>query len=272
MKIWCNGSIVVSKGALDADDRGALLGDGLFETIAVVDSKPIALQRHLNRLTDGAKILNIPVATSLDGWARAIAEVLNENDTNEGSARITVLRGSGPRGVMPPTDPNPSLIVSAHSGEVGGAMPLRVTVATSTVRNERSPLSKVKSTNYLDAILARMEAGAAGADDAIMCNTCGVVAEATAANVFCEIDGKLLTPPISDGALPGIMRARVIEETGAIERSISRDDLSRAGEIFLTSSLNINPVIELNGNPVGTGDPGEIAIKLKCLPRRADTR
>ena len=140
----------------------------------------------------------------------------------------------------------------------------------STRRNERSPLAGLKSLNYLDAVLARREAAAAGADDAILLNTRDRVAEATAANVFCVLAGELVTPPLADGVLPGIMRACVMEATPVTERSIGAGELASAREIFLTSSLSLRSVVALNGKPVGDGRPGSMVARFEMLPRTAN--
>lgn len=270
MKVWKNGHIVDATGAIDADERGVLLGDGLFETVAVLNGRPLSLAAHVARLQAGAGVLGMPMpadALVLEIAVRAVAEI---ESVHEGSARITLLRGPAPRGVLPPARPQPTLLVSVAAGPLGLNQPLTAIVATTTRRNERSPLAGIKSTNYLDAILARAEAAHAGADEAIMLNTRDGVAEATAANVFCVIGGAIMTPPIRDGALPGIMRGRVLAIEEVVERTLSVADLARADELFLTSSLSIRPLVRLNGRTVGSGAPGPVAVRLGDLPRRAD--
>ena len=163
----------------------------------------------------------------------------------------------------------PTLMIAVHAGVVGNAEPMRVIVAQSTRRNARSPLSQIKNTNYLDAILARQEADSAGCDDAVMLNTSDAVAEATGANIFCVIGGEIVTPALSDGALPGIIRACIIETEAVVERTLGVDDLYRAEEIFLTSSLSVRPVIEIDGRAVGVKSVGPVATRLADMPRRA---
>lgn len=269
MKIWRNGDIVDSLGAIDADDRGVTLGDGIFDTLAVVEGKPLRLEKHLARLSYGAKILEIPFDAMAKKWRSAIDDILEVEQVTEGSTRITLLRGSGLRGVLPPLRLNPTYLISVYSGDVGSNLPLRAIIASSTCRNELSPLASIKSTNYLDAILARLEADKAGADEAIMLNTRGNIAEATASNVFCVTDGQIMTPPVSDGALPGIMRACAIETLNVEQVSITPDILLSADEIFLTSSLNIRPVVRLNDTTIGSGKLGPVAASLNDLPRTA---
>lgn len=270
MKIWKNGNIVDAEGALDATDRGALLGDGIFETLAFLGGRPQLLDRHLARLSDGARLLGIPLSADRAVLEDAIRTLAGDGGIDEGAVRITLLRGSGPRGVAPPAEPAPTLMVAVSAMAVGDARPLGAVIAKSTRRNDRSPTSRLKTTNYLDAILANREAAAAGADDAIMLNTRDAVAEATSANVFCMIGGDLVTPPVTDGALPGVMRERIMVQETVIERSLTTDDLGRAAEIILTSSLSVRPVTVLDGRPVGGGNPGPVAQRLAGLPRRTD--
>lgn len=270
MKIWLNGSFVSASGAIDAGDRGMLLGDGVFETLAILGGRPLRFARHLSRLTDGAAMLGMDLPTTAGEIGAAIRALAESAEIEEGSARITLTRGPAPRGVLPPPVPTPTLLVTVARGAVGDTAAISAIVAASTRRNDCSPLAAVKSTNYLDAILARREADDAGAHEAIMLNTRGRVAEATAANVFCVIGGEVVTPPVMDGALPGTMRACVMEAERVAERSLWVDDLRAATEIVLTSSLAVRPVTMLDGAPVGDGKPGPVAQRLGTLPRTAD--
>lgn len=269
MKIWRNGDIVNATGAIDADDRGVTLGDGIFETIAVVGDEPLRLEKHLSRLKHGASVLGISFDADTKRWGSAINDILNVEHVTEGSARITLLRGSGLRGVLPPAEPKLTCIISAYAGEVGANLPIRAIIAESTRRNELSSLASIKNTNYLDAILARLEADKADAEEAIMLNTRGHIAEATASNIFCVKDGQIITPPVSDGALPGIMRGCVIDAFDVEQVSITPDMLLEADEVFLTSSLNIRPVVQLNGAPIGSGKLGPVAASLNDFPQTA---
>ena len=115
--------------------------------------------------------------------------------------------------------------------------------------------------NFLDNILARREAERRGADEALLLNTAGRLAEASAANLFAVLGGRLLTPPLSDGALPGVMRADVMERQGGRESPLAPDDLSRASEAFLTNSLGIRPLVAVDGVPLGTDRPGPVALE-----------
>lgn len=269
MKVWVNGTFTDAEGVIDARERGVLLGDGLFETLAVVDARPLRLARHLQRLHEGAASLGIPLSHDTDMLVEAITGLCRSESISEGAARITLLRGPAPRGILPPETPSPTLMIGVAPGTVGAGEPLSAIIASSTRRNDQSPLAAIKSTNYLDAILAMREARDAGADDALLLNTRDHLAEATAANVFCSIEGELVTPPVADGALPGIMRACVMACETVRERSLSDADVRQAEEIFLTSSLSIRPVIAVDGLEVGNGLPGPVAARLRDLPRHA---
>lgn len=269
MKVWLNGNIIDAAGALDANDRGVLLGDGIFETLPIIAGRPLRWSRHSARLQQGAQSLAIALPDGLENLETAICDLTAAQGFDEGAARVTLLRGPGPRGVLPPNTDTPTLMIAVNAARVGMTDPVHVIVAQSTRRNARSPLSQMKTTNYLDSILARQEAEAASCDDAVMLNTSDLVAEATAANIFCVIDDEIVTPPTSDGALPGIMRACIMETETVIDRSLSVADLYRATEIFLTSSLSVRPVVEIDGRIVGTHKAGPVATRLADMPRRA---
>ncbi|MFG1419733.1 aminotransferase class IV [Xanthobacter sp. V0B-10] len=242
MKLYLNGALMEAGEAhIAPGDRGFTLGDGLFETLRVRGGFLRRLPAHLARLTRGAAVLGLPLP-ALD-FGAALEQVRAANALDDGVLRLTVTRGSGPRGVLPPAEPHPTVLITA-APMAPPPPPARLIIASVTRRNERSPLSQVKSLNYLDNILARQEAARAGADDALLLNTRERLAESTIANLFAVIDGRLVTPPVSEGALPGVMRAAV-KAQGAEERPLTPDDLAQAEEIFLTSSLGIRPVARL---------------------------
>lgn len=244
MMVWLDGGLIAAEAARIApSDRGFTLGDGLFETLAVHGGEMARLPAHLARLAAGARVLGLPVPPfDLPQVATAL---LQANGLSDAVLRLTLTRGTGPRGVLPPAQPSPTLLVTA-APMAAPAGPARLVVATVTRRNEHSPLSRIKSLNYLDNILARQEAQARGADDALLLNTQGRVAESTIANVFLVLEGALVTPPLSEGALPGVMRAEILAR-GAAERPIAVDDLAAASEVFLTSSLGVRSVRKVAG-------------------------
>ncbi|HEX4508040.1 MAG TPA: aminotransferase class IV [Alphaproteobacteria bacterium] len=253
MTLWCNGQLLAIEGArIDPRDRGFTLGDGLYETIRVREGRLLRVDRHFARLGEGLKLLDIRLKVDENALTGAMLSVLKDNGlTGDAVLRLTVSRGVAARGMAADPTARPTVVISATP--YTAPQPARVMVATVTRRNALSPISRVKTTSCLDSILARQEATRHGADDAILLNGEGWVAEATAANVFAVIDGVLVTPPIRDGALPGVMRAAVMSHLPLGECSLSVDDLARAGEIFLTSSLGIRPVVrfETVDLPVG---------------------
>lgn len=261
MKLSLNGELLDADAARIApDDRGFTLGDGLFETIAVKKAAPKRLAAHLARLREGAKIVGIPVPYTDAKIAELVAAVIGANAMTGGALRVTLTRGPGARGVAPPEAPRPTFLIT--SGPLPPDDPVSLVVASAVRRDETSPLSRVKNLGYLPSILARKEAAEAGADDAVLLNTLGRVAETTVANIFCLIGGGLVTPPVSEGALPGVMRAEVIKLARAEERPIEVADLEASSEIFVSNALGIRPVIRMSGKDVGDGAPGLITQLL----------
>lgn len=257
MKIWLNGEILpADRPAVLPGDRGFLLGDGLFETIRVAGGAARRLDAHLARLERGADVIGLPLP-DLDA-AAAIAATMAANGLADGVARLTVTRGAGPRGVLPPETPAPTVTIAAAPLPAAPPAPARCIVARSTRRNEHSPLSGIKSLNYLDNIIARREAAARAADEALLLNTTGRLAEATIANLFIVLDGALLTPRTADGALAGVMRAELIA-LGAEERPLMPLDLARAEEAFLSSSLGLRPIATIEGIEIGGGNRPRMA-------------
>ncbi|MEI8394107.1 MAG: aminotransferase class IV [Rhodospirillaceae bacterium] len=243
--IWFGDRLVPAPEALISPaDRGFTLGDGVFETLCCRDGRVLQLEAHLERLNTGAKLLEIPLPLDFDRLKRACEATLAGNGLTDGSLRLTLTRGPGARGLPPPVKPSPTLVITAAPMAPPPA-PARLIIAESTRRNEHSPLSRIKSLNALDNILARQEAIRAGADDAILLNTAGRVAETSIANLFAMIDGVTVTPPVEDGALPGIARRLILERLEAEERPLLPADLARAAALFLSNSLGLRPVSEL---------------------------
>ena len=235
---WLNGRLSHDT-TLHPDDRGFLLGDGVFETLRGTRN----LTRHLHRLRDGAALLGIEPCWTDEEISAGVIAVLNGQDA---AVRITLSRGPGGRGVLPLPGTAPTLLITA--GILPGALPpARLIVAQCTRRNEHSPLSRIKSLNYLDSILARQEAVAAGADDAILRNTAGDVAEATAANLFVLRSGAWVTPAVSDGALPGITRALLLESGFGQEARLAQEHLRDVTAAFLSGSLGLRAVASVDG-------------------------
>ena len=262
MIVSLNGELTDSAAArIDPADRGFLLGDGIFETIAVRRNAVRHLAAHLQRFRHGAGVLDIPVPGTDQELAEKIGACVSANALKDAVVRMTLTRGVGTRGIVPPAQPHPTLLITVASMPEPAA-PAKVIIAKSTRRNEHSPLARIKHLNYLDNILARQEAVRADADDAILLNTAGLVAESTVANVFILVDGFMLTPPVADGALPGIMRAEAIKLARAEEGSITPEMLRRASEVFLTNALGVRAVTHIDAKPVDNGEAGLITQLL----------
>ena len=268
--LYLDGHLVEPEQArIDPRDRGFLLGDGLFETMRAERGRVPFLDRHLDRLEASAAILGIPLPQPRAALAAACLEVLQANGLTNciAAVRLTLSRGPGPRGLAPPPEPEPTLLITAAPLAEKAPSPGRVVISTIR-RNEHSPLSRIKSLNYLDAVLALREARERGADDAILCNTAGRLACASAANLFLVRDGVLLTPSLGEGVLPGITRGLILElasELGssAEENAIPPPALERAEEVFLTSSLiGVRPLVAADGHPVGRGALGPLTEGL----------
>lgn len=268
LMIYFNGKILPDEQVgIDPRDRGFLLSDGLFETMRAYGGNIFCLKDHWERLESSAAILGIPLPITFEALTQATYELLEAQNLlhKDASLRLTVTCGIGPRGLLPPNPPIPTLMITASLLNPIPFHSINAIVVTSTKRNEYSPLSKIKSLNYLDNIIARKEAVNKGADEGILLNTKDIVAEATAANVFIvNDDDEVLTPRIEDGILPGIARKTVVAicnklSLTMIEKSITLDTLLSAKEVFLTNSIiEISPVVKLNDKMISYGIPGNI--------------
>lgn len=243
--VWFNGALVTGSLAVDPGDRGLLLGDGVFETIAVFDGKPVWLTEHLDRMSEAAATLGIPAERSR--IEAAIGGTLRATPHRHGILRITLTRGAGVRGLAADGSA-PSLLITLAPW-VKGMLFAPATLVTATIRrNETSPASRLKTLSYVDNILAAREAAAARCDDALLLNTKGQVAATTIANIFLLKRGRLATPPVSAGILPGIARLKLLALTQAEEREIAPGELHDAEALFLTNSLRlIRPIHALDG-------------------------
>lgn len=258
MKIVLNGKILESQDVrIDFTDRGLTFGDGLFETMALRKGKVRRLAAHLARLRLSANALGIPLAFDDAALESQIAELVAANALTEAVVKMTLTRGPAARGLALPAYPRPTLLI-ATADMPPAPEPARVIIAGVTRRNELSPLSRFKTLNYLDNVLARDEAAQAGGDDAVLLNTQGRVAESTAANIFLLVNGGLITPPVEEGALPGVARADCIRLTRAEEKPVTVETLIHASEVFLTNALGVRSVVMIADRPVGDGEPGLI--------------
>ncbi len=262
--IWLNGALHHPAHArIDPADRGLLLGDGVYETLRAAAHRAWHAPRHLARLRGGAAMLGIAVPWNEAAILAGIDAVLGAAADGDHALRLTLTRGPAPRGLLPAPGGQATLLIAA-SALPPAAPPAHVIVAACTRRNEHSPLSRIKSTNTLDSILARQEAAARGADDAILLNTAGHVAETSAGTLFALIEGRLVTPPVEDGALPGIARALILQAGLAVERRLTQSDLKAADAAFITSSLGVRPIQSIDGR-ILPGVGTDHAALLKAL-------
>lgn len=246
MKIWLNGSLIdEAEARIAPTDRGLLLGDGLFETMAAENGAVPELARHHARLRRGAELLRLPVHFTPQNLAQIVAELLAANGLTLAAVRLTLTRGSGPRGLLPGDATTPTLMLTA-SAMPAASGPARLITAGQR-RDESSILSTIKSLNYLPNVLARIEAAEAGADDALLLNHAGRVAEASASNVFVRLAGRWITPPVSEGALPGVRRAVLLEAGRVQEAPVSIAELVRAEALCLGNALSMRAVASLDG-------------------------
>jgi branched-chain amino acid aminotransferase len=264
--VWLNGRVVKEDEACIAPgDHGFLVGDGVFETLRSYGGVPFAVREHGERLAAGAATLGIE-APPVERFDEAVRAVLEANGLEDARIRATLTSGPGPPGLGRGTGP-PTFLVSARP-----MVPWPATasaIVSATVRHDESgPLAAVKTIGLADSLMAQREARERGADEALLLNTAGEIVEATTANVFIVLDGRLETPPPGSGCLLGITRERVIglsHDIGmpAVQPPIRPLALKAAEEIFLTSSTReIQPLVRLDGEPVGGGEPGTVTRRL----------
>jgi branched-chain amino acid aminotransferase len=250
-QVWFNGAFLDQNDAgLSIADRGFTLADGIFETLLGIGERPVWLAEHLRRLRDGASQLGLYVAFDDQALETAVIDLLRRNGFARTAVRITLTRGpAAKRGLWVDDQSSPTLLMTcAPSVAVSG--PQRVVIARATRRNEYSPLSRIKSLNYGDNILARREALSRGATDALMLNGQGHVVCATVGNLFARIGGQWITPPVADGILPGIAREKILSHIDVKQASLSEVDLRAADAAFISNSLGSIDIVEIDGTPL----------------------
>lgn len=279
--LWVDGNLAPAGEAhVDPRDRGYALGDGLFETMRAREGRLPWLECHLARLRAGAEVVGLSGIPHDGVLAGAIYETLEANGLSEAVVRLTVSRGVlARRGLLPEPGTTPTLVIAAQPfvGYPPSLYERGMRAITSRIpRNERSPLARIKALSYLENVLARREADAQGTDEALLLNTAGRLACASAANLFLALDGALLTPDPGSGVLPGTMRELVLDELAprmgltVVERAVRPEELATAEEAFLTSALlGVMPLTGVNGFPVGSGEPGPISSSLSAELEKA---
>src|SRR6266550_3684107 len=243
-------------------DHGLLYGDGIFEGIRFYNGRVFRLEEHLERLWDSARSICLQVPISMREMTEAVLETIRQNDLRDGYIRLLVTRGIGNLGLNPMQCKHPSVIIIAATITLYRENFYRkgLTIVTCATRrsNPAALNPAVKSLNYLNNVMARIEANLAGADEALMLNDAGNVAECTADNVFIVKRGQIFTPPITAGALRGITRSVVFEI--AAETGIK---VFEADEAFLTgTAAEIIALVKADGRPIGTGKPGPITTRM----------
>ena len=253
-------------------DHGLLYGDGIFEGIRFYNGRVFRLEQHFERLWNSARSICLDIPMTRQEMTEALLETIRQNHLRDGYIRLVVTRGVGNLGLNPEQCKNPSVIIIVATIALYHEDFYRKGLSIVTVATRRSnPASlnpAVKSLNYLNNVMARIEANLASADEALMLNDAGNVAECTADNVFIITHGQIFTPPITAGALKGITRSVVFDIAGefeikVIEADFTRHDIFVADECFLTgTAAEIVPVVKADGRIIGNGKPGPITTRI----------
>src|SRR4051812_17280104 len=273
MKIYIDGKFLDEQNAtVSVFDHGLLYGDGVFEGIRAYAGRVFKLQEHIDRLFYSAKAILLTIPISHAAIMEAVLETCRRNEIRDGYIRLIVTRGVGGLGLNPNRCKHPSVIVIADKIQL---YPVEMyergldIITVPTVRNLHSALNPaIKSLNYLNNILAKIEANQGGCEEAIMLNSEGYVSECTGDNVFILKAGQMFTPPLSAGALYGITRSVVIDlaqQAGIVvsEPNLTRYDMFNADECFLTGTgAVLIPVVKIDGRVVGNGKPGPVTKSL----------
>jgi branched-chain amino acid aminotransferase len=279
MKIYLDGKFVDQADAkVSVFDHGLLYGDGIFEGIRLYQGNIFRLDEHLERLEYSAKALLLKMPLSRQEVAEATCETCRQNNLTDGYIRLVVTRGVGDLGLSPWLCPTPSIFIIADKIALYPAEHYTTGLSIVTVPTRRMSAAAlspaVKSLNYLNNILAKIEARQAGALEAIMLNDQGYVAECTGDNIFIVHKGEILTPAASQGALKGITRDTIFDIAKEIGVPIREVDLTRydvwcADECFLTGTgAEVIPVVKLDGREIGAGKPGAFTQKVLTAFRR----
>src|SRR5437762_3370011 len=273
MKIYVDGKYYDQKNArISVFDHGLLYGDGIFEGIRAYNGRVFKLTEHIDRLFYSAKAILLKIPLSHGAIVRAVIETCRRNRIRDGYIRLVVTRGVGTLGLNPNRCKHPSVIIIA--GKIQLYPPELYQkgmdiITVPTVRNLHSALNPaIKSLNYLNNIMAKIEANNSGCEEALLLNAEGFISECTGDNVFIVKEDHLMTPPLSAGALYGITRRVVMEigqESGlkVSEPNLTRYDVFNADECFLTGTgAELVPVVKVDGRVIGTGKPGPVTERL----------
>ncbi len=277
-KVWINKKFFdANRARISISDRGFMYGDGLFETMRSSSGTVFEIDEHLNRLGRSLKTIGIRIPYSKSYLKKEIYRLLGANALKDAYIRLTVTRGEGRFGMKRKDPQKPNVVILAKKFEGYPERVFRKGISARVVsmrQDDLSPLSGIKSLNFLGHIIARSQAKAAGGDEAIILNTKGCVAEAATSNIFTVKRGVIITPSLNSGILPGITRAVIIRLAKRLglkimEKSLSYRELLKSDEIFLTNSLaGILPVIKVDRRKIGSGSPGEITRLLGISYRK----
>ncbi|MDX2039004.1 MAG: branched-chain-amino-acid transaminase [Isosphaeraceae bacterium] len=274
LKVYIGGKLYDKADAkISVYDHGLLYGDGVFEGIRSYSGRVFRLEAHVDRLYDSAKAIHLIIPMTKAEMAQAVIDTLAANSLTDAYIRLVVTRGAGSLGLDPRRTTDPQVIIITDSISLYPAElyehGLKI-VTAGTMRNHPSALNpRIKSLNYLNSILAKIEGTNAGCLEALMLNHKGEVAECTGDNIFIVRKGVVHTPSIDAGILEGITREAVIEIARAaglevVERTMDRHDIYTADECFLTgTAAEVIPVVELDARPIGEGVPGPITVDLR---------
>lgn len=273
MKVWIDGRVVEGEEAhIPVTDHGLLYGDGVFEGIRAYGRRIFRLEDHLRRLQTAARSLGIELPGGIESIEKIVLETARANGRDDAYIRLIITRGSGELGVDPTTCREPRILCIADEVRLYPEEKRREGLAMVTSSLRKPPADaldpRIKSLNYLNSVLAKREARLQGADEALLLNMAGMVAEASVANIFVVSNGALTTPPTTDGALEGITRATVLElaEADGISvrvATLGRFDLFGADEIFLTGTgARLVSVATLDGQPIGRPGHHPMAERL----------
>jgi branched-chain amino acid aminotransferase len=273
MKVYVDGKYYDEASAkLSVFDHGLLYGDGVFEGIRAYNGRIFKLKEHIDRLYYSAKAIMLTIPMEQNAMSDAVVETCRENSIKDGYIRLVVTRGVGTLGLNPNRCKNPSVVIIAGTIQLYPPEHYRKgmeIVTVPTTRNLHSAVNPaIKSLNYLNNILAKIEANNAGCEEAIMLNAEGFVSECTGDHIFIVKSGELQTPPLSAGALYGVTR-RVVMELAAVkdvpvrEMNLTRYDVFNADECFLTGTgAELVPVTKVDGRVIGDGNPGPFTRDL----------
>jgi branched-chain amino acid aminotransferase len=280
--IYLNGEFVAKEQAtVSVFDHGFLYGDGIFEGIRAYDGCVFKLKEHLVRLYESAKSIMLEIPLGFEEMEQAVVETLRRNELRSAYIRLVVSRGIGDLGLDPNLCKQANVIIVAEKLKLFPSELYEKGLKVVTVATRRNPADtlnpRIKSLNYLNSILARLEAEQAGASEALILNHDGYVCEGSGDNVFIVKNGTVITPPTYLGALEGITRNTIIEicrEQGipCEEKPFTRHDVYVADEVFLTgTAAEVIPVIEVDRRVIGRGVPGEMTQRLTKEFRKITT-